>query len=712
MNRRILSGLLTGLVLAVNTAYAQLETPPPAITSMVSSNGQRILGFTPYPAANQIRLLSSTNLVNGFTLVTNASMTNFNWFVPATASNAFYLLEVLPLSTNAQIATIALNRLAYGPTPKLLDDLVYGGNPQAAQDWVTSQLAPETIAENIANSHTNINIIEGKFGSASTYISHTATDGPGTAHINDLRAWFVLHAVGADRQLVEVLSQFCENHFVTQYSKTYDYFTSFYNGITNARERIAAELERREMERWRQVLLDPNGTFLDLLTVSAESPAMIIYLDTVNSRADGGRIPNENYARELLELFTLGVDNGYDQNDIVALSYAWAGWSVEMVATNNWNNPHAAKTTTLLDTGNPSTAYTNLIGSWVLNFKNTRFRTNAITVFPGKMVPARYGEPWVSKTYANATPGSYQLVIPSRSGTAAMQSGYDALNHLANLPFTQEYISVKLCRLLVHDDFHHGYDFTDEEVTPEEALVKQCMLAWENSTPKGKLRPVLSTIVNSDLFRSQYTAFQKVKTPLEFAVSAIRALRYSTNNAGPDTFTADTDGYSISGATNQVSATPSLAPLSRMGGMYLFERSDPDGYPEGSAGWISAGTLAERLRYAQSICIALTQSGKTDAGNGNIVNPVAFVQNRLPSPDWRDAGKVADLFISMIYPGEGQANLTAYRTAAINFLNTSDSGTSSLFSSLTVSTTANSTYDNRVRGLVGMLFTFQRFQEQ
>ena len=712
MNRRIMSGFATVLLLVATTTFAQVDTPPPTITSLVSSNGQQVIGFTPYPAANVVRLLASTNLADGFYTVTNGTSTNFTWFVPNPGPNAFYRLEIQPLTTNAQLATIALNRLAYGPTPKLLDELVYSNDPQAIQDWVNGQLAPDTIVENAANSHNGINEIEAKFATAATYISNTATEGPGTAHINDLRAWFVLHAVGADRQLLDVLSQFCENHFVTQYSKTYNYFTSFYNGVVNARERIAAELERREMERWRQVLLDPDGTFLDLLTVSAESPAMIIYLDTVNSRADGTRIPNENYARELLELFTMGVDNGYDQDDIVALSYAWAGWSVEMVETGDWNNPHASKATTKLNSGDSSTAYTNVVGPWVLNFKNSRYRNTNIVVFPGKMVPARYGEPWVSKTYSDGTPGSYELDIPGRSGTAAMQSGYDALNHLANLPFTEEFISVKLCRLLVHDDFHHGSDFTDEEESPEEALVKQCMLAWENSVPKGKLRPVLSTIVNSELFHSQYTAFQKVKTPLEFAVSAIRALRFSTNNAAPDSFTADTDGYSISGATNQISATPSSAPLSRMGGMYLFERADPDGYPESSGGWISAGTLAERLRFAQSICIAIGQSGKTDAGNANIVDPVAFLQNRLPDTDWKDADKVADLFIGMLYPGEGQANLTQYRAAAVNFLNTSDSGTSSPFANLTVSTTANSTYDNRVRGLVGMLFTYQRFQEQ
>jgi len=712
MNHRPLAALLTGVLLLFSLAlHAQVDTPPPVITSILSTNGQRVFSFTPYPAASQIRLLSTTNLSSGFLAITNGTLTNFAWYVPNSVSNGFYLLEIQPLATNVQLATIALNRLAYGPTPKLLDDLVYGSNPQAAQDWINSQLAPETITEHVASSHTNVNIIAAKFATETTYLNDTNLSGPGTANINDLRAWHVLNAVGADRQLLEVLTQFCENHFVTQYSKTYDYFGSFYNGIPNVRERIATEMERREIFRWRQALLNPTCTFQDLLKISAESPAMIIYLDTVNSRSDGVRIPNENYAREIMELFSMGVDNGYDQSDITALSYAWAGWSVEMVETNEWYNPLAGKAVTKLNMDDPSTAYTNLVGSWTFNFKNGRYRSTNIVVFPNKSVPARFGEPWVSKNYGNGTGGAYQLTIPARSGNTALQSGYDVIAHLSNLPFTEEYICVKLCRLFVHDDFAHGYDFTDPNLSAEGKLVKQCMLAWENSNPKGQIRPVLTTIFNSDLFRSQNAAFQKVKTPLEYAVSAIRALRYSTNGIGPDTFTADTDGYSISGTGT--SALPSSAPLSRMGGMYLFERSEPNGYPENSDGWISAGTLAERLRFVQSICIAPGQSGKSDAGTNNIVNPVAFLQNRLPSSDWKNATNVVNLFLDTLYPGEGQANLAPYRTAMINFLNTADDGvTSSPFANLTLLTTANSTYDNRVRGMVGMLFTYQRFQEQ
>ena len=79
---------------------------------------------------------------------------------------------------------------------------------------------------------------------------------------------------------------------------------------------------------------------------------------------------------------------------------------------------------------------------------------------------------------------------------------------------------------------------------------------------------------------------------------------------------------------------------------------------------------------------------------------------------------MADLFISYLYPGEGQANLDLYRQAAVNFLNNGSAdpagnNTSTRnFSQLTVSASGTSSYDLRVRGMASMLMTLQRFQEQ
>src|SRR4030095_11646903 len=104
---------------------------------------------------------------------------------------------------------------------------------------------------------------------------------------------------------------------------------------------IATDWEYREMTKWRNAMLNPQCTFYDLLRISAESPAMIIYLDTVDSRGDGTNIANENYARELFELFTMGVDNGYEQNDIVAMSRAWTGWTLRLVDDGREGDPFA-----------------------------------------------------------------------------------------------------------------------------------------------------------------------------------------------------------------------------------------------------------------------------------------------------------------------------------------------------------------------------------
>ena len=521
----------------------------------------------------------------------------------------------------------------------------------------------------------------------------------GTATRADLRAWHLLHAVQSPRQLAEVLRQFLENHFVTQVSKTQDYFDNRGYGSGES-ERLAVRTEFVENLRWRQALMNPAVTFHDLLRISAESPAMIVYLDTASSRGDGSNVANENYARELCELFCFGVDNGYDQKDIEEISRAWTGWRLELFDAANEFNPFASRSTNHVDPtviGAGLNANTNVIGVWSLKYRPDRHNTRAKSLFyewnangtrgNSKRVPARFGAPWAGRDYG--------LTLPARTGTAGMQDGYAVLRHMANQPFTQEFLSVKLCRLLVHDAFRTGYEFTDGETTPEEELVRACMLAWENGNPQGQIRDVLRVILDSDLFRQHGGSMQKVKTPLEFAVSTVRALRA----VRPDgSFTADTDGYGLYNLMN------------RAGRMRLFDRAEPDGYPEDAPGWISAGTLAERLRFVQSALMPAGMSGKEDAGGNTRVDPVGLLQLRLSAPALRDPVAVADVLVRTLFPAEGTANLDGYREIAVGFLDTADNGqTSSPFASLVPGGTA---YDLRVRGLVAMLMTTQRFQEQ
>jgi uncharacterized protein (DUF1800 family) len=649
----------------------------------------------------------------------------------------------------------------------------------------------------------------------------------GTAVIRDLQAWHVLHAVQSKKQLQEVMLQWLDNHFVTQHRKADEYL----NGRVpdDAEDAAATNLEYRELQRWRQALNNPNVTFHDLLKISAESPSMIIYLDTVNSRGNGSNIANENYARELLELFTFGVDNGYDQNDITELSRVWTGWSVRLVDATNEFNPFARQSTTLLPGMTNMGRTDNLEGIWAFAYKPENHNTQPKTLFPGRVVPARFGAPWAGRNYEfrvgdgtsqdwqqvtmtgtasssslyiymtgtgdcyiddiQITPvggpatnavrngdfesgltgaggwtvsanlsnsrvqsttvhgGAGALHVVSSSagsssgtsirrtdlglvqdqpytlsywykpgatmngslvvrlsgnglnltpggGTNSIQEGYQTLQYLADQPFTQEFISVKLCRLFVHDDFQTGYNFIDPNLSEEGKLVRACMQAWEENVPKGQMRKVLEVIFNSELFRSQGGSMQKVKTPFEFCVAAVRALRA---DMGDGTFTSNSDGYSIYDAMN------------RMGRMRLFDREEPDGYAESGVPWISAGTLTERLRFAQALMLAANASGKADARN-NLTDPVRLLKAKLPQASWNDAAAVADYFASVLYPSEGRANLDEYRQMAVWYLNTADDGVAtSAFSGL-ANTTAS--YDTRVRGMVAMLMTFPRFQEQ
>ena len=543
-------------------------------------------------------------------------------------------------------------------------------------------------------------------------------------NLNEMRTWFGHNAVGSSRQLLEILTQFFENHFVTYHSKTADYFDRYYDG--SILDRIATDLEYREVSRWRTALLNPNCTFFDLLKIHVESPAQIIYLDTVESRGDGTRIANENYARELFELFTMGVDNGYDQDDIVAMSRAWTGWTVDIVDRANINNPFAPRSQQYGQyPGVGFNQVSNIVGVWSFVYNtnwhgtnrtpflsvynpNTSGGTNPIAIGP-KVYPPRMGPGWAGK--------SYQISLPRRTANAGIQDGYDVIAALSTNLFTAEYLSVKLCRIFVHDEFpsptttqgHSEYDFYDyanPNRSAEAELVRRCIAAWDTPAAdgrKGNIRSVLRTIFDSDLFRSHAGSRQKVKTPLEFVVSAVRALK-SVNANG--IATAVTDGnFSTQ--------------LSRMGAMSLFNRADPDGYPESGPPWISAGTLAERLRFVQALAMDPTQSGgrPSDAGN-NTIDPVDLLQRKLPSNRWTDPGAVADLFVGYLYPGEGRANLDQYRQAAVAFLNDGSADPSAnntatqRFNQLTVSGSASSSYDLRVRGMVAMLMTLQRFQEQ
>lgn len=122
----------------------------------------------------------------------------------------------------------------------------------------------------------------------------------------DLKSATLYRALNSGRQLFEVMVDFWSDHFSVFHG---DGPVTFFKTVDD-----------REVIRGHA--LDSCG---DLLQASAKSPAMLYYLDNYANQKDG---PNENYARELLELHTLGVDGGYTQEDVEEVARCFTGWTI------------------------------------------------------------------------------------------------------------------------------------------------------------------------------------------------------------------------------------------------------------------------------------------------------------------------------------------------------------------------------------------------
>ncbi len=143
-----------------------------------------------------------------------------------------------------------------------------------------------------------------------------SANGPQAMVASDLVTAKLLRAVYSDRQLEEVLADFWFNHFNVFIEKGADRY------LVTAYERDA---------------IRPHvlGKFEDLLRATAQSPAMLFFLDnweSVGAQSAAGkrrqRGLNENYGRELLELHTLGVDGGYSQKDVTEVARCFTGWTI------------------------------------------------------------------------------------------------------------------------------------------------------------------------------------------------------------------------------------------------------------------------------------------------------------------------------------------------------------------------------------------------
>lgn len=237
-----------------------------------------------------------------------------------------------------------LNRATFGPRPDEINSLALKGDA-ALQAWIDSQLLPKTIFDaevdkklkNLKTlSMSNRQLAEtyprlGKKKKGKETKKMDSDEAPKKILI-ELAAQKYIRATESKRQLQEVLVDFWFNHFNVDFNKGQGKW------LITTYERDA---------------IRPNvfGKFSTLLKATAKNPAMLFYLDNSQSVKKGGmeisdkkkkgkakantikiNVPkglNENYARELLELHTLGVDGGYTQKDVIEVARILTGWSIE-----------------------------------------------------------------------------------------------------------------------------------------------------------------------------------------------------------------------------------------------------------------------------------------------------------------------------------------------------------------------------------------------
>ncbi len=304
------------------------------------------------------------------------------------------------------------------------------------------------------------------------YVGVTArgTFSPNTS-INDARQRWLFRLVHSQRHLREKMTLFWHNHFATAYSKI-----AGAAGATAATRMLAAKpaedanAVRGQLELLRQYAL---GNFRDLLIEITKDPAMLFWLDgRTNVRAR----PQENYARELMELFTMGV-GFYQESDVYAGARVFTGWNLQRQ-------------------GSGDTAY-------------YQFQYNA----------AQHETTAKEFSFAIGTDGTRR--IPARPAGDGMQDGIDLINAVARHPETARRLARKLYAF-----------FVSEVEAPDEALV--ATLAAEYLSGGYEMKPVLRRLFKSAPFRDTRAYYARYSWPVEFVVRSLKEVGwagFSVNDA-------------------------------------------------------------------------------------------------------------------------------------------------------------------------------------
>ena len=298
------------------------------------------------------------------------------------------------------------------------------------------------------------------------YALFTVTGRPAPeTNIAHARQRWLFRMVHSERPLQEKMTLFWHNHFATAYSKV-----SGEIGAAEAARAMVAKPEEHpaglegQLELMRRMA---TGNFRDLAIAMSKDPAMIVWLDgRTNVRAK----PQENFARELMELFTMGVGN-YTEEDVYAGARVFTGW--------NLTGRQAAATT----------PYYNFFYN-----ANQHDTTAKAFTFP---------------IYLNG-----ERTIPARSAAAGLQDGIDLIDACVRHPATGPRLARKL----------YAY-FVNEVDPPDETLIAN--MASDFRSSGFEIKPMLIRLFVSQQFTDPSNFFKRYSWPAEFVVRAIKEMGWS-----------------------------------------------------------------------------------------------------------------------------------------------------------------------------------------
>jgi uncharacterized protein (DUF1800 family) len=383
------------------------------------------------------------------------------------------------------LAVVALNRMGFGPRPGDIAAFnALAGTPEACLEaYVEQQLNPSAIDDSACDAIIANHQFQ-TLGKSITQLwaDHVRRQGVSwnerTQPMWETEQATFLKAVYSKRQLLEVLADHWHNHF-NIYGR--DYWT-------------APVWVHYDRDVIRSHLL---GNFRQMVQAVGQSPAMLYYLD---NQSNSGGNPNENYARELFELHTMGAENYFG---VKPLGVGPDGSFVHPA-------PKDANGRPLLYVDEDVYGATTCFTGWRVDADTGLFKFDAAAHFP------------------------YQKIVLGRAIPAAqgIQDGYDVLNILARHPGTARHIARKLCRRLISD-------------RPPESVVQAAADTFmANLDAADQLKQVVRTILLSPEFRTTWG--QKIKRPFEYAVSLLRAaeadftmtdqFRWTYQNMGQELF--------------------------------------------------------------------------------------------------------------------------------------------------------------------------------